>query len=84
MENMAKIDEYNSVIAVLNANKLPDGTLPGAERLKAEINEYKQSRSMNYDNKDRAKAELQKYRVLMDNVKTITKDEPKKAVSMER
>ena len=84
VENMSDIDEYNRVIEVLNSNKLPDGTLPKSEQLKAEIAEYKHSRSMNYDNREKAKSELQKYRVLMDNVRAIMKDEPKKVVSMER
>ena len=63
---------------------LPDGTLPKAEQLKAEIDEYKQSKTLNYDNRDKAKAELQKYEVLMDNIKTIIKDEPQKADNIER
>ena len=44
---------------------LPDGTLPKAEQLKAEIDEYKQSKTLNYDNRDKAKAELLKYEVLI-------------------
>ena len=84
VENMADIERYNKVIEVLNANKLPDGTLPRGERLKAEIAEYKQTRALNYDNKDKAKLELQKYEVLMDNIKTVVKAEPQKSSYIER
>ena len=84
VENMAAIEQYNKITELLNANKLPDGTLPKAEQLKAEIAEYKQSKDLNYDNKDKAKTELQKYEVLMDNIKTIIKDEPQKAENIER
>ena len=84
VENMADIDQYNRVTEVLNANKLPDGTLPKSEQLKAEIAEYKQTKELNYDNRDKAKGELRKYEVLMDNIKSIIKDEPQKAENIER
>ena len=84
VENMTAIEQYNKVTEVLNTNKLPDGTLPKAEQLKAEIAEYKQTKSLNYDNKDKAKDELHKYEVLMDNIKTIIKDEPQKVENIER
>ncbi|MBO5561536.1 MAG: hypothetical protein J6A07_07760 [Firmicutes bacterium] len=84
VENMADINRYNNVTDVLNANKLPDGTLPRAEQLKSEIAEYKQSKTLNYDNRDKAKAELRKYEILMDNIKSVVKDEPKKVAGIER
>lgn len=84
VENMAAIEQYNKVTEVLNTNKLPDGILPKAEQLKAEIAEYKQTKALNYDNKDKAKDELHKYEVLMDNIKTIIKDEPQKVENIER
>ncbi|MBQ8940781.1 MAG: relaxase/mobilization nuclease domain-containing protein [Firmicutes bacterium] len=84
VENMADIEQYNKVTEILNANKLPDGTLPKADQLRAEIAEYKQSKGLNYDNKEDLKTELQKYEILMSNIKTIIKDEPQKAEDVER
>ncbi|MBO5561537.1 MAG: hypothetical protein J6A07_07765 [Firmicutes bacterium] len=75
VENMADIEKYNKVTEILNANKLPDGTLPKADRLRTEITEYKQSKDLNYDNKQDLKTDLQKYEVLMGNIKTIIEKE---------
>ena len=75
VENMADIEQYNKVTEILNANKLPDGTLSKADRLRTEIAEYKQSKDLNYDNKEDLKTELQKYEVLMGNIKTIIEKE---------
>ncbi|MBR6400054.1 MAG: hypothetical protein IKS17_02365 [Firmicutes bacterium] len=81
---MADIDQYNKVTEMLNANKLSDGTLSKTEQLKAEIAEYKQSIDLSYDNRDKAKAELLKYEVLLDNIKSVVKNEPQKTSYIER
>ena len=70
-DNKNKIEDYTAAVEILNKSKLPDGSLPKAAYLNAEIMENNDTVAKLEKENEECSAELEKLKMLLDNLVSI-------------
>ena len=71
LDNKKKIEDYTAAVEILNKCKLPDGSLPKAAYLNAEIMENNDTIAEMEKENEKCSAELEKLKTLLDNLVSI-------------
>ena len=74
VEHSRELWEYDKATEIMNASKLPDGTLPKAETLNKEIKAAEQLISEFTSQKTAVRSELAKLKVLKENINILSAD----------
>ena len=75
---------FQTIVDIINHNKLPDGTLPKAEDLNTAIAEENKRLEKARERVQKLRDEVYKYKVIEDNLRALDMDIPREGIAKEK